>query len=50
MAKYDYGGGCGCGLYSECLPDCEWNKDRPIGKKEKKEKKEKLFSKNLNGF
>lgn len=22
MAKYDYGGGCPCGLYAECLPDC----------------------------
>ena len=23
MAKYDYGGGCPCGLYRECDPDCE---------------------------
>ena len=23
MAKYDQGGGCPCGLYSECLPGCE---------------------------
>jgi RecA/RadA recombinase len=22
MAKYDYGGGCPCGLYSECEPNC----------------------------
>jgi len=22
MAKYDFGGGCDCGLYSECQPDC----------------------------
>jgi len=24
MAKYDHGGGCGCGLEKECPPDCEW--------------------------
>lgn len=23
MAKYDYGGGCPCGLYRECPPECE---------------------------
>lgn len=23
MAKYDQGGGCPCGLYKECLDDCE---------------------------
>ena len=23
MAKYDYGGGCPCGLYRECIPQCE---------------------------
>lgn len=23
MAKYDYGGGCPCGLYSECIAQCE---------------------------
>ena len=23
MAKYDYGGGCPCGLYAECEPNCE---------------------------
>ena len=23
MAKYDYGGGCPCGLYRECTPLCE---------------------------
>jgi hypothetical protein len=23
MAKYDYGGGCPCGLYAECIPQCE---------------------------
>lgn len=22
MAKYDYGGGCPCGLYRECVPQC----------------------------
>lgn len=25
MAKFDYGGGCGCGLYRECEPNCEYN-------------------------
>ena len=25
MAKFDHGGGCGCGLYAECEPDCEHN-------------------------
>ena len=25
MAAYDYGGGCACGLYSECRSDCEHN-------------------------
>jgi hypothetical protein len=25
MAKYDHGGGCACGLYKECLDDCEHN-------------------------
>ena len=24
MAKFDHGG-CSCGLYRECLPDCEHN-------------------------
>ncbi len=24
MAKYDYGGGCPCGLYRECEPNCEY--------------------------
>ncbi len=24
MAKYDHAPGCGCGLYAECQPDCEW--------------------------
>jgi RecA/RadA recombinase len=24
MAKYDHGGGCGCGLEKECPPECEW--------------------------
>jgi len=23
MAKYDYGGGCPCGLYRECDPYCK---------------------------
>lgn len=23
MAKYDQGGGCPCGLYRECIPQCE---------------------------
>jgi len=23
LAKYDYGGGCPCGLYRECIPQCE---------------------------
>jgi hypothetical protein len=27
MAKYDHGGGCGCGLYPECRSDCEWHPD-----------------------
>lgn len=22
MATYDHGGGCPCGLYAECKPDC----------------------------
>ena len=26
MAKYDYGGGCPCGLYKECEPNCEHKK------------------------
>lgn len=25
MAKFDQGGGCPCGLYRECEPNCEWN-------------------------
>lgn len=25
MAKYDQGGGCPCGLYRECTPECEHN-------------------------
>lgn len=24
MAKYDYGGGCPCGLYRDCIPQCEY--------------------------
>lgn len=27
MAKYDYGGGCACGLYRECTQDCKNNSD-----------------------
>lgn len=23
MAKYDHGGGCPCGLYRECIPQCK---------------------------
>lgn len=26
MAKYDYGGGCPCGLYAECEEECEFLK------------------------
>jgi hypothetical protein len=26
LAKYDQGGGCPCGLYRECPPDCEHHK------------------------
>lgn len=26
MAKYDYGGGCPCGLYAECEEKCEFLK------------------------
>ena len=25
MAKYDHGGGCPCGLYRECIPQCMHN-------------------------
>jgi hypothetical protein len=28
MAKYDHGGGCACGLYRECLDDCEHNETK----------------------
>lgn len=31
MAKYDQGGGCGCGLYAECLPNCEFNELNLLG-------------------
>lgn len=27
MAKYDHGGGCPCGLYKECQPDCREYKE-----------------------
>lgn len=27
MAKYDHGGGCACGLYKECLTDCDHNQN-----------------------
>ena len=27
MAKYDYGGGCSCGLYRECYKGCEHHPD-----------------------
>jgi transcription elongation factor Elf1 len=30
MAKYDYGGGCGCGLYAECEINCEHNPLNPF--------------------
>lgn len=26
MAKYDQGGGCACGLYKECEPNCIYSK------------------------
>lgn len=26
MAKFDFGGGCPCGLYRECLPGCEYSR------------------------
>jgi hypothetical protein len=25
MAMFDHGGGCPCGLYRQCTPDCESN-------------------------
>ena len=28
MAKYDYGGGCPCGLYKECEPNCEYKETK----------------------
>ncbi len=27
MAKYDFGGGCPCGLYKECPKDCYEDRD-----------------------
>jgi RecA/RadA recombinase len=40
MAKYDYGGGCPCGLYKECEPNCEHlRKDTTTYEKNKKDKK-----------
>lgn len=26
MSKYDYGGGCPCGLFRSCIPQCEYYK------------------------
>lgn len=33
MAKYDHGGGCPCGLYKECDPDCREYKEKTEYKK-----------------
>ena len=30
MAKFDYGGGCPCGLYRDCIPQCENNRGETI--------------------
>ena len=30
MAKYDYGGGCPCGLFKECEPDCIDNPQKTL--------------------
>lgn len=30
MAKYDYGGGCPCGLYKECEPNCIDNPEKNL--------------------
>ena len=35
MAKYDYGGGCPCGLYRECIPQCENFHPQPISEASK---------------
>ena len=41
MAKYDYGGGCPCGLYRECDPDCKEYKTLDLNYKiERKKMKE----------
>lgn len=29
MSKFDQGGGCPCGLYRECSPDCEHYEKKP---------------------
>lgn len=28
MAKFDQGGGCPCGLYRECEPNCEYKENK----------------------
>lgn len=49
MAKYDYGGGCPCGLYRECEPHCQNYRALdlkytiPVVKREKKMKEEHDF-------
>ena len=34
MAKFDQGGGCPCGLYRECEPNCEHNKENKMTNQE----------------
>jgi hypothetical protein len=42
MAKYDYGGGCPCGLYRECIPQCENHHPSIVAMgKEKQDKRKK---------
>lgn len=50
MAKYDYGGGCPCGLEKECPPGCQHYVHQPFKDVLIREKKMKLNEDDDFGF
>jgi hypothetical protein len=51
MAKYDYGGGCPCGLYRECIPQCSNHHPSIVARaKEEQDKGKKAKMKDVGDF
>lgn len=50
MAKYDYGGGCPCGLYRECIPQCENHHPSILDAAKKEQEKRKKMAEQEHDF